>query len=281
MLDKVSQTHPLNEALSRKVFVMLRAYIDDSGTHDGSHNCVIGGYWGGVKEWSQFESRWKRVLKSEGIEEFKANEFWQRPDGKRIGPYKAWTDERHRAFIDCLLRIIEDQKIYPFVVGVLNSEWGNRSPVFKRVFSAMEGKRGLNEDDLKSMFLPVQVAFFKAAQYCKPGKRMSFIFDDDPRTSGHTANIYNNLKKQAVEDNDDYRFILGSLEFEDSKIATPLQAADLLVYEAHRYCKQAIKAGNSNLPMRTEYHRALARAKSKEDFLLYDKPRFERLETIS
>jgi hypothetical protein len=97
---------------------MLTAYIDDSGTHDKSPNCVIGGYWGGVKEWSHFGAQWEQVLKSEGIEEFHAKEFWPRIDGKRIGPYKGWSDERHKSFIDRLLTIIEDRNVYPFVSGV-------------------------------------------------------------------------------------------------------------------------------------------------------------------
>jgi hypothetical protein len=257
---------------------MLIAYIDDSGTHEKSHNCVIGGYWGGVKEWSHFEAQWNRVLRSEGIEEFKANEFWPRPAGKRIGPYKGWSDERHHRFIDRLLSIIEERRVYPFGAGVLNSEWENRLPVFQRVYSAMEGKRGLNKNDLKSMYLPLQIGLFKAARHCEPGKVMHFVFDSDRRTSQHITDIYLNLKRESVESNDYYRFRLGSLTFEDSKLVAPLQAADLLVYEEHRYCKQFSKAGNPELPMRIEYRRAMARAKSRDDFWLFDAVRFQKLE---
>jgi len=257
---------------------MLTAYIDDSGTHDGSHNCVIGGYWGGVKEWSQFEAQWNRVLRSEGIQEFKANEFWPRPDGKRIGPYARWSDERHQHFIDRLLTIIEDRRVYPFVYGVLNADWSTRLPMFKRVFSAIDGGRNFHEDDLKSVFLPIQIAFAKVTQYCKPGKRMNFVFDDDPRTTARIAEIYSTLKQEAVDTNDAFRFTVGSLGFEDSKEAAPLQAADLLVYEAHRYCKRSTKAGNPHLPVRHEYRRALARLQTIEDCWLFDAPRLERLE---
>jgi hypothetical protein len=168
--------------------------------------------------------------------------------------------------------------VYPFVSGVLNSEWKNRLPVFRRVFSAMEGKQGLDENDLKSMFLPVQMAFVQAARYCKEGKQMNFVFDDDPRTAQQTIKIYTTLKQEAVESDDYYRFRFGSLTFEDSKQVVALQAADLLVYEAHRYCKQFIKADNRNLPMRPEYHRAITRAVSKDDFWLFDGARFQRLE---
>lgn len=276
VLSHACRTHPLNSPISEKVFAMLTAYVDDSGTHEKSPNCVIGGYWGGAKEWSQFEAQWKRVLASEGIEEFHANEFWPRFNGQRIGPYKGWSDERHRSFIDRLLTIIESRKVYPFVSGVLNGEWQNRLPVFKRVFSAMEN-RNIPEDDLKSVFLPIQIAFSQPARYCKDGKRMHFVFDDAPR-SAHIAKIYATLKQEAKESDDFYRFRWGDLTFADSKQAIPLQAADLLVYEAHRYCKRSIKEGDRNWPMRPEYRRAITRAISKDDFWLFDAARFERLE---
>jgi hypothetical protein len=140
----------------------------------------------------------------------------------------------------------------------------------------MEGKN-IPEDDLKSVFLPIQIAFVQAARYCKEGKRMHFVFDDAPRTA-HTAKIYATLRKEATENDDYYRFRFGELTFADSKQAVPLQPADLLVYEAHRYCKQFIKAADRNLPMRTEYDRAITKAISKDDFWLFDAARFERLE---
>ncbi len=41
---------------------MLQVYMDDSGFHDGAHNCVVGGYWAFVKTWASFEFAWKQIL---------------------------------------------------------------------------------------------------------------------------------------------------------------------------------------------------------------------------
>ena len=69
-------SHPLSQR--KKLFVMMQAYMDDSGTHANSHNCVIGGYFGGVNEWRRFERQWKPILDEYNISEFHGRRFWAR-----------------------------------------------------------------------------------------------------------------------------------------------------------------------------------------------------------
>lgn len=271
MVRKAARTHPLNDPLSRKVFAMLQAYMDDSGSHEGAHNCVVAGYWGGVKEWRFFEWQWGEVLRSEGIEEFKANEFWPRPKGVRLGPYKSWTDERHKRFIDRLLTIIESRNITPFASGFVGAEW-DKLPVFlQRMFS------GAREDtqQIKPLIMPLLLCVTTAVKYCKPGKTMHFVMDSDPRIAGRAAQTFAELKRYAIAEDGPIYTSLGGLTFEDSRSAVPLQAADLLAYEAHRYAKRA--NGDRNFPVRREYQRALAHIKSIDDFHLYDAPRMAKL----
>jgi hypothetical protein len=76
-------------------------------------------------------------------------------------------------------------------------------------------------------------------------------------------------------DGDDDR--LGDLIFSDSRQAVPLQAADLLAWEAQKYKKQS--NGDPNGPLRPEYQRALSRLKSLDDFWQFDEPRLKHLES--
>ena len=194
-------THPLNALASDKVFVMLRAYMDDSGTHAGAPSSLIAGYWGGVKEWASFEWKWKKVLSEFGIEEFHAKRFWMRlpPDGKRVEPYNDWDDDRHHSFIDKLLRVIESSNVTPFAYGVSIKAWQNRSDFWKRIFVGPGFGKGKAHDPL---FLSFQVAVSKTVLYCKPGKKMHFVYDLDPKNSGRFLQWYKQFRLDTNGDDD-------------------------------------------------------------------------------
>lgn len=52
---------------------MVEAYLDESGTHKGSHILSVAGYLGTRKEWRIFEINWSKHLANTGIEYFHAN----------------------------------------------------------------------------------------------------------------------------------------------------------------------------------------------------------------
>ena len=101
---------------------------------------------------------------------------------------------------------------------------------------------------------------------------MHFVFDQDSSIATQVLRVFS-FVKQEMKTDEQLRFSIGDLTFADSRVATPLQAADLLAYESHRYAKKA--GGGNDVPMRQEYRRALTRARSKHDFWLFDGPRFK------
>jgi hypothetical protein len=255
---------------------MLRCYMDDSGTHEGSHNCLIAGYWGSVKQWRHFEALWRRALNHDGVAEFKANEFWQRPGGARIGPYRDWDEARHRRFIDRLLQAIETCNITPFAFGVLAEDWDKLLDEAKRLYSGNSTLRA-KAKNIKAIYLSLYMAISRVVSYCKPGVAMHFIMDGDPRIASHALACFTDLKESAREDGiRDLAHSLSQLTFADSKIVVPLQAADLLAYEAHRYAKGP-RTRDKNAPIREEYRRALRNAKTIEDLWLFDEARLRNL----
>ena len=256
-------THPLNAPVGDKLFVTLIAYMDDSGTHEGSHNSLVAGYWGGVGEWSRFEYEWKEILRSEGLEGhgFHAKEFWPRipPDGKRLPPYSDWSDQRHQGFIDKLLNIIETSRVVPFAIGVNHADWNKQPEKYRRIFG-----HSCKHPAKSPAVMAFQLCVARIARYCKAGKRMHFFCSKDPQNYQAMSDAYDDLVEDALNDGDPLADALGPLLPEKPKIVVQLQAADLIAYEAHLYAKRA--DGDKNAPLRNEYLRALRNFRAYEEF---------------
>jgi hypothetical protein len=119
----------------------------------------------------------------------------------------------------------------------------------------------------------------RVASHCHPGVKVNFVFDDNAQTIGWASICYSDLKRMAIEDDDrSLAASLGELSFASSEAALPLQAADLIAYQAHKWAKAA--DGNTDHPIDKVYMRALRNFKSKEDFWMYDEGRFARLRKI-
>ena len=122
LIRKVPPTPPSPDG--HRAFSMLEAYLDESGIHDGAHACVIAGYWGGEKQWRNFERAWKRIIEdadTPGLIEFHASKFWASThDGKRKGVYTHWSNSKADIFLGNLLDCIGSHKVYPY--GYLRSK---------------------------------------------------------------------------------------------------------------------------------------------------------------
>lgn len=279
----VGLTHPLKDRRER-IFVVLKvldrsylkAYMDDSGSHDGAPVSVVAGYFGGHRRWIKFEDQWKAVLVRYGVSEFHSKPFWARDkEGTRTqSEYKGWSNDRAEAFLDELLRIIEGSvRIFPFACAIENEQWEQQTEENKRIFSGASHEHPTGKPS-KSMFLAFQRCVLSVADYCTPGIRAHYVFDDDHgKNSAWAAICYGQLKQQFAKSDPDTYSSIGQFGLADSVDAAPLQAADLLSYEAKKYAEHFLKTGRDD--MRQRYVRALTNIRSREDFWLFEKKRFD------
>jgi len=266
---------PLNLSGRLKVMAMLHAYMDDSGSHDGSHACVIGGYFGGENRWKEFERRWKRVLDRNAIQEFHAHVFWRRSsNGEGVGEYRGWTRKRLSNFLDGLLRTIEETEIYPFASGVLLSDWKQLTLREKKIVCGGVPP-DLAQASANPMFLPFQYVIARMLVHCNPSIALHLFFDEDKQSKPWAEICHSRLRGILKLDIPEIAYKMDGLTFADSRRALPLQAADLLAYEAYRYCKNA--KGDQFFPVGVTYRRALRRMKSRDDFWLFDLPRLREI----
>jgi len=258
---------------------MINVYMDASGTHDDSHNCIIGGYWGNVDAWTQFEEAWSAILASEGIDEFHASVFWFRhgESGEiRKKPYQGWNHDRDHSFINRLLEVIEDVEIYPFAIGVLNADWQTFPDLYKPLLTGQtiltsQTSRKYAQRHLPQLFALTTVVI-RIMAYVEQPIRVHFVFDNDDH-KGDLKRAFDGAKELIrFRSGEPLVSRMGALVFDDSKIATPLQAADLLAYEAHRF----VRAGT----FRDEYRRAIGKMRDRDASWLYDGSRLNEFKKV-
>jgi Protein of unknown function (DUF3800) len=210
---------PLNAR--ERVMCMLAAYFDESGTHAGSPVICMSGYVAGVEQWIDFSRNWQDVLKpySEkyGIDCFHMTDFEARqPPFDKLGKHERIN------LIESLIRIINSRIQYGVGVGFLQAD-------FDRAFKGMEdmvcGAWGL----CASICLTVLHSWADLKSYDEP---FAYIFEQGARHSGAFKAAYD---KSQIEAKAGKEYRLGSFTLDDRRRALPLQAADILAYEAYKY----------------------------------------------
>ena len=250
---------------------MLHAYLDDSGSHDQSSVLILAGYFGSETQWSKFDRRWREAIDAEGLQEFHANRFWAYYTGKPIPEYKGWDKPKCNQFISTLIEIIRSHRIFPVSSTVVMQDWRALRKDERAVLT------GATYDDCgnltspgapnKSYFVSFIWSVSSALRHCNPGHIMHFSFDRNDFISGYAANYFDALKKLWASTSPR----LGELSFVDSERASPIQAADLLAYETHRYINARMKRNMAPLNFNAVLGQALQNKRDDHDFLLLDK----------
>lgn len=236
---------------SREVLLVLKAYFDETGIHEGSRFCVVAGYFGGEKRWRDLSNAWGKTLLKYEVHEFHARRFFGRDDfGNRLDEYKDWTDDKAKAFINALVSAVEaSKKINPISCSLVKEAWnelsyGERRYISGGMYSA--GKFKTSGAPSKAYFLPFQYCIVNTAHYCGVGQRVHFIFDLNEQFKGFAHDLYALLRgehsKISVKDR------LGPLTFETSLHAVPIQVSDLFNYLTAKWCEWNIEKRSSPFP---------------------------------
>ncbi len=97
------------------------AFLDESGTHEGSEVTVVAGALSRQSSWSSIVGQWCKVLEKYDVPYFHATDV-----ANFRGPYRNWNENTRRGFLETLLKITRKESI----TLVAHSLW---TDLFKRV----------------------------------------------------------------------------------------------------------------------------------------------------
>jgi hypothetical protein len=255
-----------------KEFCILEACMDESGIHEGAHVCVIAGYWGSVKKWIRFESRWQEIIlnaNEPSLKEFHSVDFWY-ANGERKGVFAKWSDQKATQFIDDLASCIVDSKLFPTSAVLVTSEWKKlnkqeRMFLTGGYYSPIRNEWLTHGAPNKLYFFPFQLAIANPAFGCPPGLHVHYFFDLNKQFRNHALNLYALLK---ADTRIRCRHQLGGIDFESSHDLLGLQAADLFAYQTYKNAKIRIESKGPVQPYELPplLRKLVTNARSDQDF---------------
>jgi hypothetical protein len=205
-----------------RLFVIVTVYIDESGTHDGSPVMVLAGQVAKLGQWVDFDARWRRLLKREGVEYFHAKEF-----RSRSGPFAGWSPERSERFLRRAEKIISKFTFCGFTTVLDPRDY---QQVYR---AAKKPKRFKNDSKYGLCFRLVLLELPRLIQRSlnRDDLEINFVLELGDPGSGDAVVIFEDAKRDAPEE---LSRLLGVLSYGEKRIFPGLQAADLIAFGAFR-----------------------------------------------
>jgi Protein of unknown function (DUF3800) len=237
-----------------RLFVILTAYLDESGTHTGSPVTVVGGVLANARQWSNFEKRFRAAKKKHGFDVFRTKNFKD-----RSGKFSGWSNAERVALIDDLSVIATDEL---FVCAASMAISNDEDRAIMRDGNAPKKVR------LPSAYgLCIQECLWHFALEAERRKSrgrlpvLHVVCESGHKNAGDAERIFGDLKTTFKEAGLE---VLGTITFAGKDVCDPLMLADFIVQV--RFLKELgkIKSFEKNDPTDVPSHRIV--------YQLFDRP---------
>ncbi len=267
--------------------MMLEAYFDESGIHDRAKVCVVGGYYGTQVAWRTFEKQWNKIIADYPEVEnhgFHAKEFFGRANGKRIGRYREWDDQKAGNCLDKLVQAIIRNRIFPISYAIVVKDFLALPLIDRKWFTSakfrLDGKCVSSGCPSKSYYVPFQFCVLDSARMSSANvvDKIHFFAGLDRTFNEYASSLYRYLLSDvrlpaSVLD------LLGGIAYPLTKNTPGIQAADLLVYRLYRFALKKV-AAKENLLIPTLIAKLTKNRKPKQRFELFDSTRLRQLQVM-
>lgn len=225
---------------------VIRAFLDESGTHDGSPVVTVAGYFARHMTWKIFTRDWRRALKPDGINIYHAT------DAQALeGEFKGWTEDERDDLVKKLLPIIARQQMVGVAMSIVMRDYAeatkNRKWPHKIIGSPYA-----------TCFQWLIREILSSAQRVNTDEPIA-IFHEQNNYKGEAERAYEYVKLRHDKNNN-----LAGFAFSTKDKYVPLQAADILAFEAGK------AASNSGQKMRRPLT-AMSRPHNRPIIKFYDK----------
>ena len=202
--------------------MILTAYLDESGTHDGSPVTVMAGMLANARQWEAFERDFRLIKARHRFQIFHTKKF-----KKKDGDFAGWTDGQCLALMSELAPLTATAFTEGVSVTLDNTD-------YEAEFRAGEKPRRMRLDSRYGFCFRNCLIFFAIeglkrvhrGQYPK----LHFVLESGHKNAGDALRIFNEVKAELEANGCD---MLCDLLFADKDKCDPLMMADFLAHTAY------------------------------------------------
>lgn len=194
--------------------IVLYAFIDESGTHDGSPVLTVAAYVGRPSKWNEFTKLWNR-------RKFPIRVYHAADAQNLYGEFSGWTAERRDALVAKLLPTLTEIELDGFIFGtqLFALDEAIRNHPGLRIYRDPPTAYG-------AAFYWLTIKVLESYSAVGNSERIAF-FHEQNNFAAHASSSFEWAKLR----NPDRAM---TLKFGSKDDYVPLQAADVLAYEANK-----------------------------------------------
>jgi len=239
----------LIQILGPDFIVMMEAYFDESGTHEGSPVMCVVGYLFTAEQALHLDREWAATLDQFGLDHFHAADC-----AHGVGPFSALNREQRRDLIIKLVGIIKRRMEIGIAVSVSETDFGKTAP-----------PKWEKAGPYSLAALHVLAGVVSWAHKRDYTGKISYFFE-----AGHKhQRVTNTAIEWLTQKGSDY-LRYHSHTFAGKKELRPLQAADLLAYEWQKELRRINVVEAKRRPMRRSLESLLEQSHITQHFGVED-----------
>lgn len=202
-----------------RIFMILTAYLDESGTHGGSPVTVMGGILGRADQWARFATAFEQLKQKHGFQLLHTKKF-----KKRDGDFKGWSAADCVNLVNDLAPITIDS-FADLLVMILDNE------TYETVYRQRTNpKKGRFDSKYGLCFRScvwhcLEQAYKRRLRKKLP--RLHVVLESGHRNAGDAERIFYEMKNELRDSNYD---MLETITFADKQTCDPLMMADFVAH---------------------------------------------------
>ena len=222
-----------DEARGKRLLVIFKsynAYVDESGTHDGSPVVALAGYLSPYQGWNDFEDQWNRIMRRFRVNDFHMTDFETHHAEFEDNNY--WTPDIRTRLMERVTALCQQKTTLGIGCAVIREQYDRllspkirhdlRHPYYFCLYACLNMLLHSNDLRVKSL-KPIQFLFDQ-----KPGRfRLGSVW---VHWETHAGEFFRKLRGGL----DAEGATIGEISFGKRREYPQLRAADLLVYEVAR-----------------------------------------------